>query len=118
VRQEVRPVRRRYGLVFGLIVAGVLLSLINTNAQAELDRRRHAACDGTLPLPTSAYVLGVTGLFVGTIALYLALRWFRHSRQPITLILLATAGAAVVVELLGVVTAFQQGSPVESLCFG
>jgi hypothetical protein len=118
VGQEVRPAGRRHGLVFGLIVAGMLLSLTNTNAQSELGRRRHAACDGTLPLPTGAYVLGVAGLVVGAIALYLSLRWFRHGRQPITLILLATAGAAVVVEIFAVVTAFQQGRPIESLCFG
>jgi hypothetical protein len=118
VGQEVRSASRRLGLVFGLSVAGMLLSLPNTNAQSELGRRRHAACNGTLPLPTSAYVLGVAGLFVGAIALYLLLRWFRHSRQPVTLILLATAGAAVVVEIFGVVTAFQEGRPIDPLCFG
>jgi hypothetical protein len=118
VGQEVRPARRRQGLVFGLMVAGVLMSLTNTNAQTELDRRRQAACDGTLPLPTAAYVLGFAGLAVGTVALFLLLRWFGHSRQPIALILFTTAGAAVVFEIVALVTAYQEARPLQSLCFG
>jgi hypothetical protein len=105
-------------VVFGLTIVGVLLAMINTNAQAELVRRRQDSCDGTLPLPTTAYVLGFTGLTVGAVALFLLIRWFGHSRQPIALILFATATAAVVFEVFGLVTAFQQGRPVVPMCGG
>jgi hypothetical protein len=105
-------------VVLGLVVAGVLLATINTNAQAELLRRRQAGCDGSLPLPTSAYVLGFAGLVVGAVALFLLVRWFGHSRQPLALILFATATAAVVFELFAIVTAFQDGRPVNALCGG
>ncbi|MEU4604393.1 hypothetical protein AB0F43_15535 [Kribbella sp. NPDC023972] len=110
--------RRRQGVVLGLVVVGVLLSTITTNAQAELIRRRQDSCDGSIPLPTTAYVLGFAGLAVGAIALFLRVRWFRHSRQPIALILFATATAAVIFEVFALVTAFQEGRPVHPMCGG
>ncbi len=110
--------RRRQGLVLGLVVVGVLLSTINANAQAELIRRRQASCDGSLPLPTTAYVLGFAGLAVGAVALFLLARWFRHSRQPLAIILFVTAIAAVIFELFALVTAFQEGRPVHPMCGG
>jgi uncharacterized BrkB/YihY/UPF0761 family membrane protein len=115
---EARTGRRRQGLVLGLVIVGVLLATINTNAQAELGRRRQDSCDGSLLLPTSAYVLGFAGLVVGAIALFLLIRWFGHSRQPLALILFATATAAVVFELFAIVTAFQEGRPIHALCGG
>ncbi len=115
---ESRTSRRHQGLVLGLVVVGVLLATINTNAQAELIRRRQAGCDGSLPLPTSAYVLGAAGLVVGAVALFLLVRWFGHSRQPIVLILFATATAAVVFELFALLIAFQEGRPVHPICGG
>jgi drug/metabolite transporter (DMT)-like permease len=118
VGQEAGTSRRRQGLVLGLIVVGVLLSLTNTNAQSELVRRREDTCDGSLALPTGAYVLGFTGLAVGSVALVLLVRWFGGSREPIALILFATAIAAVVVEIFAVVTAFQEGQPVYPMCGG
>ena len=116
--EETRPARRRQGVVFALIIVGLLLALTNTNAQSELSRRRHASCDGTLPLPTSAYLLGFAGLVVGAIALFLMRRWFHHNRQPIALVLFTTATAAVVFEIVAVITAFQEGRPINALCFG
>jgi uncharacterized BrkB/YihY/UPF0761 family membrane protein len=110
--------RRRQGLVFGLVVVGVLLATINANAQAELIRRREDSCDGSIPLPTSAYVLGFAGLAVGAVALFLLFRWFGHSRQVIELVLFATATAAVIFELFALVTAFQEGRPVYPMCGG
>jgi hypothetical protein len=115
---EVVAGRRRQGLVLALVVVGLLLSTINTNAQAELIRRRQDSCDGSLPLPTTAYVLGFAGLAVGGVALFLLARWFGHSRQSITLILFATATAAVIFELFALVTAFQEGRPVHPMCGG
>ena len=114
--EEARPARRRQGLVFTLMIVGVLLSLTNANAQTELVRRRQDACDGTIPLPTGAYVLGVSGVVVGAIALFLLLRWFGHSRQAIALILFTTAAAAVVFEIFALVTAFQDGRPLHAVC--
>ncbi|HET6989365.1 MAG TPA: hypothetical protein VFI00_22240 [Kribbella sp.] len=116
--EEARTDRRRQGVVFTLMVVGVLLGLTNTNAQTELVRRRQDACDGSLPLPTGAYLLGFAGLVVGAIALFLLVLWFHRSRQPLALILFATAAAAVVFEIFAVVTAFQEGRPIQSLCFG
>lgn len=110
--------RRRQGLVFALVVVGVLLATINANAQAELIRRREDSCDGSIPLPTSAYVLGFAGLAVGAVALFLLVRWFGHSRQVIDRILFATAAAAVIFELFALVTAFQEGRPVYPMCGG
>ena len=112
------PTSRRQWLLLGLIVVGVVLSLTNTNAQSELVRRRQDTCDGSLPLPTAAYVFGFAGLAVGIVALVLLVRWFRGSRQPIALILFATAIAALIVELFAVVTAFQEGRPVYPMCGG
>jgi len=116
--QGVRAARRRQGLVFALMVVGVLLSLTNTNAQTELVHRRSASCDGTLPLPTSVYFVGFAGLAIGAIALVLLVGWFHHSRQPIALTLFAAASAAVVFEIFAVITAFQEARPIEALCFG
>jgi ABC-type Fe3+-siderophore transport system permease subunit len=116
--EEARQGKRHQGVVFGLIVAGVLLSLTSANAETELSRRRHAACDGTLPLPTSAFVLSFTGVAVGAVALYLLVRWFRGSRQTIVLILFWTAVAAVVSEVFTVVTVLQQSRPITGLCVG
>ncbi|MFG1817325.1 hypothetical protein ACGFIF_26455 [Kribbella sp. NPDC049174] len=115
---ESRTSRRHQGLVLGLVIVGVLLATINTNAQAELIRRRQASCDGSLPLPTAAYVLGFVGLGVGAVALFLLIRWFGHSREPIALILFATAAAAVIFEFFALVTAFQEGRPVHPICGG
>lgn len=115
---EVLVGRRRQGVVLALVVVGLLLSTINTNAQAELIRRRQNSCDGSLPLPTTAYVLGFAGLAVGAVALFLLARWFGHNRQPITLILFATAVAALIFELFALVTAFQEGRPVYPMCGG
>ena len=113
-----RAVRRRQGVVFALVIVGVLLALTNTNAQTELVRRRQDACDNTLALPLGAYLLGIAGLTIGAIALLLLVRWFHRSRQPIALVLFATAAAAVIFEIFAVVAAFQQGRPIQSLCFG
>ncbi|MEU4194776.1 hypothetical protein AB0E69_22945 [Kribbella sp. NPDC026611] len=115
---EASSTRRRQWLVFGLLVAGVLLALINTNAQTELTRRRQATCDGTLPLPTTAYLVGFAGLLIGAIALFLLVRWFRHSRQPIATTLLITAATAVIFEVFALATAFHDAKPIDSLCFG
>ncbi|MER7249630.1 hypothetical protein [Kribbella sp. NPDC000426] len=115
---EGRPARRHQGVVFGLIVAGVLLSLTSANAETELSRRRHAACDGTLPLPMSAFVLSFAGVAVGAVALFLLLRWFGRSRQTLVLILFWTAVAAVVSEVFTLVTVLQQSRPITSLCIG
>jgi glucan phosphoethanolaminetransferase (alkaline phosphatase superfamily) len=101
-----------------LLVTGVLLSTITTNAQAELIRRRQDSCDGTIPLPTSAYVFGFAGLAVGALTVFLLLRWFRHSRQPVVLVLFATAAAAVIFEIFALVTAFQEGRPMVPMCGG
>lgn len=101
------PDRRRQGLVFGLMVVGVVLALICVNAQAELQRRQQAACDESLSLPTSAYVLGAIGLVVGALALLLLVRWFGRSRQMIAVVLFATAVAGVVFEVFALLTALQ-----------
>jgi hypothetical protein len=118
VAQELGAGRRRLWLVFGLLVAGVVLALANTNAQTDLVRRRGDTCDGSLPLPTLAYLEGFAGLLAGVAALFLLARWFRHSREPIVLVLFATGAAAVVFEVLAVVTAFQEGRPVYPMCEG
>ena len=113
-----RPERRHQGVVFGLIVVGMLMALTSANAETELSRRRHAACDGTMPLPTSAFVLSFAGVAVGAVALYLLLHWFGRSRQTIVLILFWTAVAAVVSEIFTVVTVLQQSRPITGLCVG
>ncbi|WP_020385755.1 hypothetical protein [Kribbella catacumbae] len=97
----------RQGLVFGLMVVGVVLALICVNAEAELQRRRQAACDASLSLPPSAYVLGAAGLLVGMLALLLLIRWFGRSRQVIAIVLYTTAVAGVVFEAFALITALQ-----------
>ncbi|TCC60376.1 hypothetical protein E0H73_20800 [Kribbella pittospori] len=103
-------------LVYALLVVGVLLSLANTNAQTELVHRRGESCDGSLPLPVGAYLLAFGGLLAGAIALVLLIRWFR--REPLAVVLLVTASAAVIFEILVLVTAFQEGRPVYPMCEG
>ena len=92
--EEARTGRRRQGVVFTLMIVGVLLALTNSNAQTELVRRRQDTCDATLALPAAAYVLGFAGLVVGAIALFLLVLWFHRSREPIALILFAKIGRA------------------------
>jgi hypothetical protein len=108
--------RRRQLLVFGLMVVGVVLALSCLNAAAELIRRRRAACDGSLPLPTAAYVLGGLGLLVGVLALVLLVRWFGHSRQAIAFVLFATAVAGVVFQAVALVTAAQEDASITPTC--
>ena len=105
--------RRRQPAVFALLVVGVVLSLLCSNAQASLVRRREAECDASLPLPAAAYVLGGLGLLFGLVALMLLARWFGQSR--LALVLFATSIAAVVFELLVLITAIQAQSP-SSVC--
>lgn len=105
---------RRQGVVFGLTVVGVVLTLTCLNAGAELERRRRAACDGSLAMPPSAFVLGSIGLLLGVVALLLLIRW--SSRQVITIVLFATAVAGVVFEVFALIAAVQQSAPVSSIC--
>ncbi|MEV6416530.1 hypothetical protein [Kribbella sp. NPDC051718] len=110
------PDWRRQGLVFGLIVVGVVLVLACMNAETELQRRRRAACDGSLALPPVAYVLGAIGLLVGVLALLLLIRLSGGSRQVITVVLFATAVAGVVFEVFALITAIQQSAPISAIC--
>jgi uncharacterized membrane protein YedE/YeeE len=116
LRQEALADRRRQVLAYALLIVGVVLSVANTNAQTELVHRRGESCDGSLPLPVGAYLLGFGGVLAGGIALVLLIRWF--DRQPLAVVLLVTASAAVVFEILALVTAFQEGRPVYPMCGG
>ncbi|MFI5712391.1 hypothetical protein [Kribbella sp. NPDC051620] len=107
---------RRQGVVFGLTVVGVVLTLTCLNAGAELERRRRAACDGSLAMPPSAFVLGSVGLLLGVVALLLLIRWSGRSRQVMTIVLFATAVAGVVFEAFALIAAIQQSAPVSSIC--
>jgi hypothetical protein len=107
------PGWRRQGLVFGLMVVGVVLALICVNAEAELVRRQDASCDESLGLPTSVYVLGSIGLLVGLAALVLLGRWFGRDRQVIVTVLFVTAVAGLVFEVFALITVFAgQAAPV------
>ncbi len=89
-----------------------MLSLLCSNAQASLVRRREAECDASLPLPAAAYVLGGLGLLFGLVALMLLARGFGRAGGSV---LFATSIAAVVFELLVLITAIQAQSP-SSVC--
>jgi uncharacterized BrkB/YihY/UPF0761 family membrane protein len=108
--------QRRQALVFGLLVVGVVLALTCVNAEAELVRRRDAACDSSLALPSSAYVLVAIGLLVGVVALFLLSRWFGGTRQVIVVVLFATAVAGVVFEAFALITALH--GPGVAVCSG
>ena len=108
--------QRRQALVFGLMVVGVVLALTCVNAEAELERRRDAACDSSLTLPSSAYVLVAIGLLAGLIALFLLGRWFGGNRQVIVIVLFATAVAGVVFEVFALITALH--GPGAAVCSG
>jgi hypothetical protein len=109
--------RQRQFLVFALMVVGVVLALTCMNAEIELQRRRRAACDGSLALPPAAFVFGAIGLLAGTVAFVLLIRWFRDSRQVITVVLLITALAGVVFETFALITTIQQSAAVSSICW-
>ncbi|GAA0961668.1 hypothetical protein GCM10009554_78490 [Kribbella koreensis] len=105
--------RRRQLLVFGLMVAGVVVALLCVNAEAELVRRRSASCDASLGLPMSVDVLSVIGVLAGLAAIVLLGRWFGRDRRAIVTVLFVTAVAGVVFELFALVTVFHDpGAPV------
>jgi hypothetical protein len=96
--------RHRQLLVFGLMVAGVVVALLCVNAEAELVRRRVASCDASLGLPMSVDVLGVIGVLVGLAAIVLLGRWFGRDRRAIVTVLFVTAVAGLVFEAFALIT--------------
>jgi hypothetical protein len=99
--------RNRQLLVFGLMVAGVVVALLCMNAEAELVRRREASCDASLVLPSSVSVLGVIGVLVGLAAIVLLGRWFGRDRRAIVTVVLVTAVAGLVFEVFALITVFE-----------
>lgn len=51
-----------------LAVAAAVLAFLATQVSTDLTRQRQATCDGLLPMPTSAYVLGWSGVGVAVLA--------------------------------------------------
>jgi hypothetical protein len=99
--------RNRQLLVFGLMVAGVVVALLCMNAEAELARRRTASCDASLVLPTSVSVLGVIGVLAGIAGIVLLGRWFGRDRRALVTVLLVTAVAGLVFEAFVLITVFE-----------
>ena len=110
--------RRRQGLVFAVVSVGIVLTLISTNVQAALTRDRRRTCDGSLPLPTAGYLYCALGLVVGIAALVLLIGWFRHSPEPIVMILAITAVAGILFELFTLFAGLQGGRPEIPICGG
>ena len=89
--------RRRQGVVFALMIAGMLLALtelerVTSGAAAVRTRARHVACQR--PRTWSAFA-GLSSAW----SLSSCWRWFHRSRQPIAVVLFVTAAAAVVFEV-------------------
>ncbi|NEA32284.1 hypothetical protein [Streptomyces sp. SID13031] len=99
--------RNRQTLVFGLMLAGVVLALLCVNAEAELVRRRDATCDASLALPASVFVLGGIGLLVGLAAMILLGRWFGRDRRAVVTVLFVTAVAGLIFEMFALLTVFE-----------
>jgi hypothetical protein len=51
-----------------LTVASAVLAFLATRVSTDLTKQRHATCDGLLPMPTSAYVLGWSGVALAVVA--------------------------------------------------
>jgi ABC-type xylose transport system permease subunit len=90
----VRTVRRADGLtaVGGVLaVAGVLLAVLATRVSTDLTRQRSSTCNGLLPMPASAYVLGWSAVAAGLVAVLLLVLRLRKSRGgwPTSVLVLA-----------------------------
>ncbi|GAB3876869.1 hypothetical protein GCM10029964_024760 [Kibdelosporangium lantanae] len=51
-----------------LAVAAAVLAFLATRVSGDLTRQRQATCDGLLPMPASAYVLGWSGVGLAVVA--------------------------------------------------
>ncbi|MEV4314876.1 hypothetical protein [Actinocrispum sp. NPDC049592] len=74
-----------------LAVAGAVLAFLATQVSTDLTHQRSSTCNGLLPMPTSAYVLGWTGVAAGVIAVVLLVSRLRQSRGgwPVWVLVLA-----------------------------
>jgi uncharacterized protein (DUF779 family) len=62
-----------------LAVAAAVLAFLATQVSTDLTHQRSSTCNGLLPMPDSAYILGWSGVAVGVIAV--ALLAFRLRRS-------------------------------------
>jgi len=85
-----------------LAVAGILLAVLATQVSTAVTRQRSSTCNGLLPMPASAYVLGWAAVTMSLVAvLVLALRIRRSGGGWITWVLVL---AVLIVLFAGFVT--------------
>lgn len=74
-----------------LTVAGIVLSFLATQVSTDLTKQRSSTCNGLLPMPTSAYVLGWAGVGVTVAAVIMLALRLRKSRGgwPTSVLMLA-----------------------------
>lgn len=83
-----------------LVVAAVVLAFLATQVSTDLTKQRHDTCNGLLPMPGSAYVLGWCGVgAAATAAVLVLVRWsrsgWRTTRLVLSLLALVFAGFVV-----------------------
>jgi hypothetical protein len=74
--------RQSWGAVVAgglLAVAAAVLAFLATQVSTDLTHQRSSTCNGLLPMPASAYILGWSGVAVGAVAV--ALLAFRLHRS-------------------------------------
>jgi uncharacterized membrane protein len=79
----VTTTRRANGLAITgaiLVVAGIVLAFLATQVSSDLTKERTSTCNGLLPMPTSAYVLGWAGVGVTVLAVLMLVLRLRQSR--------------------------------------
>jgi FtsH-binding integral membrane protein len=62
-----------------LAVAGILLTVLATQVSTNLTRQRSSTCNGLLPMPVSAYVVGWAAVTVSLVAVLVLARRVRQS---------------------------------------
>ncbi|MGA8115990.1 MAG: hypothetical protein WCA46_20215 [Actinocatenispora sp.] len=124
VRQ--RPAALRLLAVLAVMVLGVALDAHAMNVSHDLVERRSRSCDGTLPMPASAYLYAWTGAVLVLAALaYTVVRLARRKRSGFSAV---TTGCYFAVGMLAfyvtLFTAFAlyavyaDAAPVAPLCSG
>jgi uncharacterized membrane protein len=101
-----------------LVAAGIMLAFLATQVSSDLTKRRSGSCNGLLPMPTSAYILGWSGLGVAVLAVLMLAPRLRQSRGGWLTCVLVFAVMAVVFAAFVVFTVYGDAPTTRWQCSG
>lgn len=101
-----------------LAVAGIVLAFLATQVSTDLSKQRSSTCNGLLPMPTSAYVLGFSAVAAGLVAVLLLVWRGRRSGGGWAGGLLALAILAILFAGFVTYTVFGDAHTTAHLCSG